>query len=222
MYYLYIKTHNKTGKKYLGQTARDPYTYSGSGIKWKQHLEEYGNDISTIILLGTESKQELKETGIFFSELFNIVESDDWKNEVKETGTGYSSELASELAKLRIRRGTHHFIQPGASNRNPSEETRQKMSLAKQGMYDGEKNPMYGKIHTKEARKKISDRIKERGGYHGKNNPAYGIKREDLSARNRLPKRWVTNGVEDKLVLREEATQYLNQGYWVGRSKSNN
>lgn len=31
MYKLYLKTHNKTGMKYLGQTKQDPFEYRGSG-----------------------------------------------------------------------------------------------------------------------------------------------------------------------------------------------
>jgi hypothetical protein len=38
--YLYVKTHNKTGLKYLGQTSqKDPHKYPGSGTRWRHHLK---------------------------------------------------------------------------------------------------------------------------------------------------------------------------------------
>ena len=57
--YLYLKTHAKTGLKYLGKTITDPYTYLGSGKRWRRHLAKHGNDIITEVLLETEDAQEL-------------------------------------------------------------------------------------------------------------------------------------------------------------------
>jgi len=54
MLFLYKKTHNKTGLKYLGKTQQDPYKYKGSGTYWTRHLAIHGNDVSTEILLETE------------------------------------------------------------------------------------------------------------------------------------------------------------------------
>lgn len=50
---LYVKTHNKTGLKYLGYTKRDPFKYKGSGYCWVPHIRKHGNDVSTEILLVT-------------------------------------------------------------------------------------------------------------------------------------------------------------------------
>jgi hypothetical protein len=53
IYYLYIKTHNKTGLKYLGQTSKqNPFTYMGSGVDWVAHLNENGIDVTTQIIIG--------------------------------------------------------------------------------------------------------------------------------------------------------------------------
>ena len=47
MIYLYIKTHNVTGLKYLGKTEScDPHKYKGSGKYWNIHLKKHGNDYS--------------------------------------------------------------------------------------------------------------------------------------------------------------------------------
>ena len=56
----------------------------------------------------------------------------------------------------------------GGSSGRPTEESRKKMSKAKKGKYIGENHPFYGKHHSEETRKKISEAIE------GKNHPNYG------------------------------------------------
>jgi len=86
--YLYLKTHNKTGLKYLGKTVGNPYTYLGSGKRWQKHLAKHGNDITTEILLETEDAQELATIGLHYSNLWNIVEDQSFANMRPETGDG--------------------------------------------------------------------------------------------------------------------------------------
>lgn len=87
--YLYVKTHNVTGLRYLGKTTRsDPHKYAGSGKKWLRHLKKYGYDYTTEILLVTKDEEELKNTGIFFSKMWGIVESKEWANLREEAGDG--------------------------------------------------------------------------------------------------------------------------------------
>lgn len=60
IYYLYIKTHKKTGLKYLGQTSKqNPYEYYGSGTDWKKHLNEFGYLVDTEILAKVTTKKNL-------------------------------------------------------------------------------------------------------------------------------------------------------------------
>lgn len=101
--YLYLKTHNKTGLKYLGKTVNDPYTYKGSGKIWKHHIKKHGYDVTTEILLETEDETELRETGLKYSELWNIVESKSFANLKSEDGDGgampWSKESREKLSK---------------------------------------------------------------------------------------------------------------------------
>jgi hypothetical protein len=90
IYTLYVKTHNETGLKYLGQTRRDPFKYKGSGTWWSYHLKKHGNNHSTEILALCKTKEELATCGIFFSKLFNVVESKEWANLEIEDGRGGS------------------------------------------------------------------------------------------------------------------------------------
>lgn len=88
-YKLYLKTHNKTGLKYLGYTKCDnPEQYSGSGKYWKRHLKKHGNDVTTEILFETKSKEELKLYGIKLSKQYDIVNSSDFANLRIEEGDG--------------------------------------------------------------------------------------------------------------------------------------
>lgn len=108
MYYLYVKIHNKTGLRYLGQTKRkDFHRYPGSGTRWLKHLNKHGFDYTTQILLITDDKKELKETGKFFSNFFRIVESKDWANLKPEEGDG-GQDSAVQLKKVKD--GSHHFL----------------------------------------------------------------------------------------------------------------
>tara|TARA_R110000851_G_scaffold333294_1_gene511905 strand:+ start:1252 stop:1791 length:540 start_codon:yes stop_codon:yes gene_type:complete len=52
------------------------------------HLHEHGNTVTTDILLQSEFKDEVNETGRYFSTLWNIVSSADWANLIPETGAG--------------------------------------------------------------------------------------------------------------------------------------
>jgi hypothetical protein len=95
--YLYMKTHNKTGLKYLGKTIRDPFVYKGSGTIWLSHIKKHGYDITTEILKICETNEEIKEWGLYYSELWNIVNDRDergnktWANLKPEEGTGFAS-----------------------------------------------------------------------------------------------------------------------------------
>ena len=87
--YIYLKTHNKTGYKYLGKTiSKDPHGYSGSGKLWLRHLEKHGYDYTTEILEECETKEELRERGLYYSKLYNIVEDKSFANLMVESGDG--------------------------------------------------------------------------------------------------------------------------------------
>jgi mevalonate pyrophosphate decarboxylase len=99
MIYLYLKTHNKTGLKYLGKTTRDPYIYKGSGVIWKCHLKKYGNDVSTKILFQSTDKNEFKNVAVHYSNLYNIVESTQFANLTIEEGQGGSTWIGRKHSK---------------------------------------------------------------------------------------------------------------------------
>lgn len=102
MIYLYKKTHNKTGLQYLGKTvSKDPYKYPGSGVYWSNHLAMHGNDVTTEILKECETEEELIQWGLYYSRLWNVVESKDWANLTEEAGPGgtWSAESRKKLSE---------------------------------------------------------------------------------------------------------------------------
>lgn len=93
--YLCVKTHNKTGLKYLCKTTSPtPHLYLGSGKDWRKHLKEYGRCHSTEIIKICNSSEELSYWGRYYSKLFRVVTAVDdfgnkiWDNLIPETGGG--------------------------------------------------------------------------------------------------------------------------------------
>lgn len=92
--YLYIKTHNITGLKYLGKTKTNPHKYRGSGIDWIEHLKKYGRDVTTEVIHECKDNAELGELGRYYSTLYNVTGAMDdygnkiWANRIPETGGG--------------------------------------------------------------------------------------------------------------------------------------
>jgi hypothetical protein len=88
VYYLYKKTHKTTKLQYLGYTQHNPHAYRGSGIRWLHHIKKYGYNVETNILFETTDKQKIKEMGIYYSNLWKVVESREWANLKPEGGEG--------------------------------------------------------------------------------------------------------------------------------------
>lgn len=87
-YYLYQKTHRQTNLNYLGFTRKDPNKYKGSGVYWLSHLKKHGDNVDTIVLLETDNYEAVCQAGKYYSELWNVVESQSWANLKPEYGEG--------------------------------------------------------------------------------------------------------------------------------------
>jgi hypothetical protein len=87
MYRLMIKTHNKTGLKYLCITNKDDWDkYTGSGVKWRKHLEKHGIDISTELLYESEDYVSFVAECVYYSVLYDVAISDEFANVIPERG----------------------------------------------------------------------------------------------------------------------------------------
>jgi hypothetical protein len=166
MIYLYLKTHKITGKKYFGKTVRNPFTYKGSGTYWKEHLRRYGNFVDTQIIFQTECKKELKDKAMYYSNLWNIVENNEFANYVPEMGDGgdtsnspkyqewletvarnknseYNKMLSEKMKK------NNPIFNPEVAKKVHNEETYRKIGLAHKG-----------KTISEEQKKVLSEKAK--------------------------------------------------------------
>jgi hypothetical protein len=142
--YLYVKTHNKTGLKYLGKTIKqDPHKYTGSGKYWLRHLDQHGYDYTTEIIRECQTEDELIEWGMYYSKLWNVVTSNNWANLKEEAGDG-----GSPGAETRKR------ISEAGKGRVHSVETKQKMATADRSSYKRVK-PV-----SNETKEKLSNLLK--------------------------------------------------------------
>lgn len=118
MIYLYVKTHNVTGLKYLGKTKNEPYKYKGSGTYWYKHIKKHGYNVTTEIIYESEDKEDIVSAGLYYSLFYDVVKSDKWANLMEEKGDGGFS-LSTQLAQLeKVKNGTHIFLsQNGGSKR---------------------------------------------------------------------------------------------------------
>jgi len=133
-YYLY---HKPTGKKYYGVRFKNGChpndlwnKYFSSSVKVKKLIEEYGlNSFDYQIRKIFKNKKDAINWETKFLKKINAINNNDWLNQ----NNGY---------------GTF-----GMLGKKHSKETLQKMSKSQ----SGKNNPMYGKKHSEEIKKIISE-----------------------------------------------------------------
>ncbi len=157
-YTLYHKI-SPLGLNYLGSTKNvDPIKYKGNGTYWKLHLKKHNfkrQDIKTIILFETFDKYEIRRMGLYYSQLFNVVESEEWANLIPESGDGVHGGRLSEEHKRKL--------SISSSNKKNSKETREKISKANKGRKLSEETKMKIAIaHTGKKLGPLSEEHKRR------------------------------------------------------------
>lgn len=186
--YIYVK---KTPDNYfyLGKTIHDPFKYRGSGLIWKRHLKKHGydsNDIETFILHETFDKNEIKELGIYYSNLFDIVNKKNWSNLRIEDGNGGDASMCPNYKKPPIIKGDKHWTKSIEAkkmlsekikgDKNPTrrmevrEKIRQKAlnrkfspkTIEKFKQRIGEKNGFFNKKHNEETKKVMKEKANGR------------------------------------------------------------
>ena len=124
---------------------------------------------------------------------------------------------------------------PGMTGKKHSEETKKQISEAKKGKCGGENHPMYGKNHTEEAKEK--NRLKHIGnkasfetkekisnGNIGKHNGKRNDEAKEKMRQSKLGKLWFTNGIESKLIKKENAPLGWKNGraFYINKDDINN
>ena len=202
--YLYLKTHNVTGLKYLGKTIKDPYEYRGSGLVWNRHLDKHGDDVTTEILFETDNMDEFKQVGLEYSEKWNIVESKEFANLIPEYGTGGDTSMCfTEDTKEKIRTSLAKTRE--GMDLSVPEERRKRISETLKG------HPV-----SEESRAKMSESAKKRGfngsGFQKEHIPHNKGKKGHLSDRI-----WITDGTNSKRIKENDP---IPKGWVRGKTHS--
>lgn len=200
---VYKITNLVNGKIYIGKhSTKNPYdNYMGSGKRIELAIKKY------------EIKNFIKEI------LFCFDKEDD----------AFLKEAEIVNQEFIDRNDTYNVILGGKGLQKssfPNEKTRNKISKALKGKMAGEKNPMYGKTHNKETRKRLSEmHLGERNHNFGKHlsqetkskiSKALKGKRKNFNKRPRNP---LSQEHKDKIskalkgrVLTEEHKRKLSKG----------
>lgn len=200
--YLYLKTHNKTGLKYLGKTVKDPFLYSGSGKYWLRHLKKNGDDVTTEILFESEDIEEIKEKGLHYSNLWDVVNSTEFANLIPEYGTGGDTSMTfTEETKEKIRISLAKYRE--GKDLSQSEESKERKRIAQTG-----------KKYSEESKKKMSESATKRG-FNG-----YGFIKGHKSWNEGIcgfmsDRKWVNNGIENKRI---NLSGDIPEGFVLGRT----
>ena len=157
---LMIKRHNVTGLKYLHKSSvHASEEYIGSGTRWKKHIKKHGPDVTT---LWEESfhEDEVEEIALFISEELNVVQSEEWANLIPENG------LDGRPKGYRPPKETGEKISFAKTGKKRSKESCDKQSKTMMGPG----NHFYGKTHTDECRKNMSEKARIRSVGAGNTN----------------------------------------------------
>lgn len=162
MIYLYIKTHNITGLKYLGKTCQDPHKYRGSGKRWLAHIKKHGYDVTTEIVGAFDTIDELQKVSIPLSSKLNIVESSVWANLRPEAGDGGDTSAHIDYSSLNRGKGLTYEQRYG---KDKAEQLRRMRSEQFSKNRKGRSwDDIFGKEYSDVRRKKLSDRQKASRG----------------------------------------------------------
>ena len=151
-YSLYVHINKINNKRYYGITSQKPKDRWRNGKGYKNH------------------KNNKKDT--YF---YNAIRKYGWDNFKHEVlFEGLTKEEACLLEQCYIvlydttNRNKGYNRTTGGESFNHTDDTKKALS----DLYKGENNPFYGKHHTEETRKRISEKIKSERC--GENNPMYG------------------------------------------------
>jgi Sec7-like guanine-nucleotide exchange factor len=202
MHYLIYKiTNNLDNKFYVGKhkTNNKNDDYFGSGLLLERAIEKHGkeNFVKEIILeLSTGEEMNQKEIDIVDEE---FIARDDTYNIMLggQGGWGYVNKYelnktpeAKEAHRKNVKPeiATSRFKWLMENDDGFRLETVKKIKNAALVYRMSGKNGFKGKSHSVDTKKKMSDA--KRGMFDGSKNPSYG-------------KHWITNGIENKLVKKE-------------------
>jgi hypothetical protein len=170
--YIYVKKL-PNGLLYLGKTKQNPYKYIGSGKIWLRTIKKYGytiKDVQTYVIHETYDAKDLRDTGLYYSKLFNVVNNSNWANIIEEIGTGGATRTGKIFGENNPTKNptvakkisdSLKGILKTEEHKKALRGKRDRMKGQNNPMYGngmkGENNPMYGKKHSQETKNKIRE-----------------------------------------------------------------
>lgn len=181
MIYLYLK-ESPLGLKYLGKTTRDPFKYIGSGLYWKKHLTKHNiksKNIKTTILFETDDTKLFNQTAVYYSNLYDVVNSKEFANMTEERGQGgktFTKETHPNHPAFTFKQRMYEFwknddnrdkISSSLMGRILSNETKEKLRIShigkKHSIEHNSKKGRKGELNVSkrdDVRLKISEKLK--------------------------------------------------------------
>lgn len=160
---IYKTTNLVNGKIYIGQDSKNNPEYLGSGKIIKRAIKKYGKEnFKKEILEVCANQTELDIKEKYWIQELNTINQD----------IGYNVSFGGQTGWYK---GLKH-----------TEETKRIYSLTRKGKLIGDKNGMYGKQHTEETKKKISESLSgENNSFFGKQHTENTKKKMSESAKKR-------------------------------------
>lgn len=181
-YCVYVHTNKINGKKYVGVTSLKPEDRwrNGNGYVRNKHfyraIKKYGWNEGFIheIIAENLSEENAYQMEIELIAQYNCMNPNGYNaTSGGEIGKEYSEEARKKMSNKTKQRmsdlSRRDHLRQKAKEQMANPEMIELLSKLKQGVYDGNKNPMYGKKHTDESKEKISKGRKDK--YAGENNP---------------------------------------------------
>lgn len=223
------KITSPSGRVYIGQSVnieRRWKFYKGLHCKDQpkiyNSLVKYGVENHSFEVVIECKEQDLNKFERYYQELYSSE-----KVSLNCSFVGYNdiSGRRSEETKVKISKALKGRVgKRGADNymygKTHSDEVRKFLSENSKRVISENGNPMEGKTHSLEARKKISEKVK--GKFKGENNPMFGRNHTDevkLLISNKNKGR--VQSEEEKQKRTESRKKYFasNDGYWKGKTR---
>ena len=212
-YTIYIHRNKLNGKVYVGQTCQNPEKRWNKGKGYETSprffnaIMKYGWDNFDHLIIFTDLT--LEQANFYEQLLISQYNSTDEKfgYNIKEGGNNGKH---SQETKDKIGKANHIALQ----GKTWSEEQKLLMSM----LFSGKGNPFYGKHHSEETKKKISQ---SRAKYTGENHPFYGKHHNSNSLQKISDNRKSKGGKKVKCINTGEIFDtMMDAARWCGLSNS--
>lgn len=148
----YITTNLINGKQYVGMSTQDE-NYLGSGVYFRNAQRKHGKENFTReIICFCDTEQEAHENEAKYIKQYGTLAPNGYN--ISPTGGPHINGQHSEESKKKM--------SAAKKGRKLSEEHIQKLKKSHEGVNKGENNPMYGKTHSEEIKKKIAQTSRDR------------------------------------------------------------